>query len=118
MHGFSDNEGRTLRIDGTKGTLIGNFMASGEEIILYDHFSGESINIYKARLSIGAVGHGGGDFRLIKGFLKSVRERESQPLTGARASLESHLMAFAAEEARKNHITINMNEFRKKVESL
>lgn len=117
MHGFSENEGRTLRIDGTKGTLVGNFMASGEEIILYDHYSGESVKLNKKRLSLGAVGHGGGDFVLIKGFLKSVRERESQPLTGARASLESHIMAFAAEEARKNDTTINMADFRKKIES-
>ncbi|MHA1148206.1 MAG: Gfo/Idh/MocA family protein [Promethearchaeota archaeon] len=118
MHGFSENEGRTLRIDGTKATLIGNFHASGEEIILFDHYSGEKATVYKQKLSLGAIGHGGGDFILIRGFLKSVRNREALSLTGARASLESHIMAFAAEESRKNNKVIIMSEYRKKAESL
>jgi len=33
-------------------------------------------------------------------------------LTSARESLESHLMAFAAEESRLNGTVVDMNEFR------
>ncbi|MHA1281189.1 MAG: Gfo/Idh/MocA family protein [Promethearchaeota archaeon] len=113
MHGFSDEEGRTLRIDGTKATLTGKFNASGEQITIKDHFSGLSKIIYKQKLSLKNIGHGGGDMRLIDAFIKSVIERKEQPLTNAMNSLESHLMAFAAEESRLKNIVIDMEDFRK-----
>lgn len=118
MHGFSENEGRTLRIDGTKATLVGEFKMSGEIIKLYDHYKGTEEILYKQKLSIDMAGHGGGDFKLLDNFLSTIENREIQPLTSARASLESHLMAFAADESRQRGMTIDMNEFRKKAEEL
>jgi hypothetical protein len=50
-------------------------------------------------------------------FLAAVRG-EIPPLTNARASLESHLLAFAAEEARLQHTVINMQDFRARAEIL
>jgi predicted dehydrogenase len=58
-----------------------------------------------------ASGHGGGDFGIVRSFLRAVRGEE-QPLTAARESLESHLMAFAAEESRLNATVVDMDEFR------
>ena len=58
--------------------------------------------------------HGGGDFLLIDAFIESLKSKKNkEPLTNARESLESHLMAFAAEESRLKGIVINMKEFRK-----
>jgi hypothetical protein len=39
-------------------------------------------------------------------------------LTTARESLESHLMAFAAERARSDGTIIYMNQFRSKAETM
>jgi hypothetical protein len=50
-------------------------------------------------------------------FLAALRG-EIPPLTNARASLESHLLAFAAEEARRNHSVIDMADFRAHAENL
>ncbi|MBA7614409.1 Inositol 2-dehydrogenase/D-chiro-inositol 3-dehydrogenase [subsurface metagenome] len=61
MHGFSEREGRTLRIDGTKATLIGEFHISGEKIIFYDHFSGKETLIYTKKLTRESGEHGVGD---------------------------------------------------------
>jgi hypothetical protein len=47
----------------------------------------------------------------VRSFLRAVRGEE-QPLTAARESLESHLMAFAAEESRLNATVVDMDEFR------
>jgi len=105
MHGHSHREGRWIRIDGTKGTLIGSFTFTGTPLTFYDHLTGKSIK-YKFRLSLG--GHGGGDYRLIKGFLAAVRG-EIEPLTTARQSLESHLMAFAADQSLKEGKIIHLN---------
>ena len=119
MHGFSEREGRTIRIDGTKATLIGEFFESGEKIILYDHLSGGENIIFSQKFSPATTIHGGGDFLLIDAFLQSLRDKENpQPLTNARASLESHLMAFAADESRINGSIIEMKLYRNKAEEI
>jgi predicted dehydrogenase len=112
MHGFSEREGRTLRIDGTKATLIGQFSDSGQEIILFDPFSGTKKVIFSQKLTIDSSGHGGGDFALVDAFLETLHSNKSQPLTNAIDSLESHLMAFAANESRLQAKVVDMENFR------
>lgn len=117
MHGFSEREGRSLRIDGTKATLIGDFCESGEKIILFDHLSGGKKLIFAQKFSPETVVHGGGDSLLINAFLKTLQDKENPlPLTNARESLESHLIAFAAEESRLKEIVVDMNKYRKESE--
>ncbi|MFX0010693.1 MAG: Gfo/Idh/MocA family protein [Candidatus Hermodarchaeota archaeon] len=113
MHGFSEREGRTLRIDGTKATLVGKFSDSGQEITLFDHFSGKKHRVFTQKLTINTSGHGGGDFALVDAFLETLLQNESQPLTNAHDSLESHLMAFAANESRLQAKVVNMDDYRK-----
>ena len=50
------------------------------------------------------------------GFVRAVRE-PSLARTAARESLESHLMAFAAEEARLDGSVVAMDQFRRRAES-
>ncbi len=117
MHGHSHTEGRTIRIDGTKGTLIGEFLTIGERLTFYDHLSESEEVIIDRKMQLDAAsGHGGGDPELINSFIKSLRLGIEEPLTSAKASLESHLMAFAAEEARLTNKVINMEEFRNRFE--
>ncbi|MHA1105624.1 MAG: Gfo/Idh/MocA family protein [Promethearchaeota archaeon] len=116
MHGFSDREGRTLRIDGTKATLIGEFGDSYQQILLREHHSGSEETIFKKYLSSDSSGHGGGDYILIEEFIKAILDpNKHQPLTNARESMESHLMAFAANESRLKGTIINMKIFREQV---
>ncbi|MFW9937674.1 MAG: Gfo/Idh/MocA family protein [Candidatus Thorarchaeota archaeon] len=117
MHGFSEREGRTIRIDGTKATLIGEFFDSGQKIRLFDHFSGKEEIIFTQKFSPEIAVHGGGDILFIDAFINSLQDNNNpQPLTNARASLESHLMAFAANESRINGIVIDMKKFREDAE--
>jgi hypothetical protein len=48
----------------------------------------------------------------------AVLRGEAEALTSARASLESHLLAFAAEEARLSGRVIQMDEYRARAEQL
>lgn len=110
MHGFSDEEGRTIRIDGTKGTIIGEHLASGDRVVHIDHLTDRRSNVWKSgRL----VGHGGGDDGLMKAFLENIESESKQNvLTNARAALESHLMAFAADIARLENRVVELEEMR------
>ncbi|UCC18189.1 MAG: Gfo/Idh/MocA family oxidoreductase [Promethearchaeota archaeon] len=119
MHGFSEKEGRTLRIDGTKATIIGEFHDAYKKLTLYNHYSGEKKVILNQKLSFRTVEHGGGDVKLIDAFLQSIiNPNIEQPLTNARECLESHLMAFAANESRIKGTVIDMDDYRKKSEHL
>jgi predicted dehydrogenase len=115
MHGFSEREGRTLRIDGTKATIIGQFFDSGQfqEITFFDHFSGTKEVIFSHKLTTDSSGHGGGETGLINAFLETIHSKEAQPLTNAYETLESHLMAFAAHESRLQSKVIDMEDYRK-----
>jgi len=112
MHGHSHLEGRTMRYDGTRGTLIGRFLHGAHEIEIHDHLTGRARTLNP---SGDTGGHGGGDEGLMAAFIDAVRDR-STGLTTARESLESHLMAFAAEEARLTGTIVQMDEFRTRAE--
>ncbi len=113
MHGHSNEEHRSLRYDGSRATLRARF-GSYSEITIHDHATGA---VEQMPLEQRAGGHGGGDHGLVADFLAAVRG-EIPPLTSARASLESHLLAFAAEEARLQHSMIHMPDFRVRAEVL
>jgi hypothetical protein len=112
LHGHSHREGRTVRYDGTRATLVGQFYAGDEEIRVHDHVSGEVEVIRPAGGVLAALGHSGGDAGLMAGLVHTIRDG-SQALTTARESLESHLMAFAAEEARRKATVLHMDEYRR-----
>ncbi|MFX0172936.1 MAG: hypothetical protein ACFE9L_13565 [Candidatus Hodarchaeota archaeon] len=118
MHGFSHAEGRTIRIDGTERTLIGEFLSSGDKLILYSHLQGTKELILDTGIDKDPTyGHGGGDYGITKSFISSLLEKhKTEPLTSAKASLESHIMAFAAEKARLSNQVIQMDDFRRQYE--
>jgi len=117
MQGHSHAEGRTMRYDGTRGTLRAKFGLSGNEITLHDHLTGKTETIQASRPL--RDGHGGGDEGLMAAFVRSLRHGTSTPLTSARASLESHLMAFAAEHSRLHQgEVIAMEDFRRNAEAM
>jgi predicted dehydrogenase len=113
MHGHSNEEHRSMRYDGTRATLRARF-GNRSEITLYDHATGTTEEIPVLQKT---SGHGGGDHNLMADFLAVLRG-ERAALTSARASLESHLLAFAAEEARHTHAVVAMDEFRARAELL
>ncbi|MBI5669670.1 MAG: Gfo/Idh/MocA family oxidoreductase [Chloroflexi bacterium] len=108
MHGHSHDQSRTMRYDGTRATLEAKF-AMQNEIKIHDHLSGKTEVI---EWFGGMDGHGGGDHKLMAAFLKTLRDGTHAPLTDARASLESHLLAFAAEEARLTGCVVDMDAYR------
>jgi predicted dehydrogenase len=107
MQGSSHVEGRTMRIDGLRATLLGN--QARNELVVVDHRTGETDTI---RPAPGVGGHGGGDEGVVRAFLDGVRQGSGAVLTSGWESLESHLIAFAAEEARLAGAVVGMDDFR------
>jgi hypothetical protein len=110
MQGASHVEGRTVRIDGRRATLLAN--ESRGELALHDHRTGQ---IERMSVQPGVGGHGGGDDGLMKAFLDGVRGRREGMLTSAREAIESHLMAFAAEKSRQSGQPVDMEAYRRSV---
>jgi predicted dehydrogenase len=98
MTAFAEMAFRKTRIFGTKGEIYGD----GVNIQLYDFLTEKRETIdTSTQISPLLVGHGGGDDGLMFNFLTAVKERNPEKiLSGAKESLESHLMVFAAEESR------------------
>lgn len=107
MQGSSHIEGRTLRVDGTRATLLAN-EARGE-MEIHDHRTGTTERIARPR---GVGGHGGGDDGLMRAFVGAIRGDRGGVLTSAREAVASHLMAFAAEQSRLTGQAVNLDRYR------
>ena len=111
MHGHSYLEGRSTRIEGARATLFATFGLDGDRIEIHDHRSGRK-TIHDTRPA-GDSGHGGGDAGLMAAFVRALQSgTETDTMTTGRNSLESHLMAFAAEDARLNQKVVKMDDYR------
>lgn len=108
MHGHSHEESRTMRYDGTRATLRGMF-GRQQSIRVIDHVTGESEDVV---IGDPTGGHGGGDAGIMEAFLDSIVSG-TPPATSAADSLESHLLAFLAEEARLSGSVIEVGPRRR-----
>jgi predicted dehydrogenase len=92
--------GRDYYVMGDKGTL----RFTGEAIVQHDFLTGnDTTHEITSGDSTILSGHGGGDAGIMKSFLGALRDDANAEIrTGPEASLESHLIVFAAEKARKN----------------
>ena len=107
MSAFSDRIDRTIKITGTKGELFG---VLSENAVTLRRF-GEGEERIELGDPAGMEGHGGGDMGLAASFVDLI-EKGGESKTSIAASLESHLIAFAAEESRKRGgERIRMDEF-------
>lgn len=100
MHGHSPVEHRSTRIEGTRGRLTGMLGNGGAWLRVDEHRTRLHKDYNTSPVS--GEGHGGGDMQLMADFTRSVRRGGNPPevLAAAEQALRSHLLAFAAEEAR------------------
>ena len=75
--------------------------------------SGEPYQIIRV---LAGPGHAGGDDGLMRAFVDRIRRRKAgqdpgDALTSLQESLDSHLMAFAAEEARRAATVVSLGGF-------
>ena len=106
MTAFTADFTRQIKIMGTRGQIMAD-MTKGE--IRLHRFGEEERRISPEETAADGFGHGGGDFGIVENFLRLVNGRGDN-LTSARASIQSHLMCFAAEKSRLEHRTVSLSE--------
>ena len=113
MCGLTSHGSRRAHIMGTLGDMICDM--SKKEIVL-TRFGKESEVFDTSQSSSDAFGHGGGDWGIIKDLI-DVFDPDvptSPSLTSIDVSIESHIVALAAEESRLNGgKLIDLDEFTK-----
>lgn len=112
MTAFTKERHRETGIFGTHGEIKGD----GTLIHVTDFLTGEerSIDTSKDVSGVNTVteGHGGGDSGLMTSFIEALQTNDpSKLLSGPDEALESHLMVFAAEQARLEQRVMTLNEF-------
>lgn len=97
MTAFTGRGGRSIHICGTRGDIYGD-LADNKVTIEEFGEEPETFSTVQGDMS----GHAGGDNRLIHDFLEAVRQGadEDQLKTGIDVSIQSHIIALAAEESR------------------
>lgn len=114
MCGLTHDISRTIKIMGTAGEIRGHMERN--EIALYG-FLDDRVMVVRPQRP-GSSGHAGGDDGLMRGFRTALRSgRPEAGLTSIRASLQSHLMAFAAEYGRINGSVVELKDFAERVRS-
>jgi predicted dehydrogenase len=106
---------RTIKIMGTKGEIRATDFRGEIEVRRFHPF-----DITPIRVPYDFGTHGGGDHGLLLAFVDAVTKGDATSLrTDARTSVESHLMCFAAERARRLGTAVDMKayaeEMRRKV---
>lgn len=112
MNAFNEG-GRHIRINGTKGELVGD--AGTSEIDFYDFATRKHTLIKAMENACGdsiATGHGGGDGGIILDLYKYLTgEIGAEGLSEIGISAENHMIAFAAEHSRLTGTVVDVDEF-------
>ena len=106
MTAFSASAGRRTEIFGTRGHIVGD----DRHLHVFDFLGDETESIDTATADASILGgHGGGDFGLMDSFVAAVADSDaSRVLSGPAETLETHLMVFAAERARREARVIDI----------
>lgn len=109
MTAFTQDCHRTIKVTGTLGEIEGDMEKNA---LILRRFGRPEETIDLSEEGGQFSGHGGGDFGLMASFCRLMAEDGADALTGVDASVESHVMALAAEASRLDGgRTITLAEF-------
>ena len=102
MTAFTTDMARQLKITGTGGQITAD-MNTGRISLPKAGPADPPVVPRGAPPAPHKYGHGGGDYYLMRDFVRAVRQGGAQMLSSAQASLQGHLICFAAERSRLCH---------------
>ena len=101
MSGFTPDVSRYTKFMGTRGQIIADM---GANMITLSRFGKKEEIIDVSKLAEDFSGHGGGERRMVEAFLDLItgEVEADDTITSVARSVESHVIALAAEESRQN----------------
>jgi len=106
MTAFTHENTRTLKVMGTAGEIRGHMDKNVLEIYQFGTDTPEVMSF-----SAMDYDHGGGDYGIMKAFCTLIEKGEDADAASNKAAIQSHLLAFAAEQSRVTHQTIEFKEW-------
>ncbi len=111
--------GRRAHIMGTDGELFVDMEApAGQHFQLFSYATGETAYLEETITDHGATiaeGHGGGDSGIVEALYQYlIGELKPEDVSEIGVSCRNHMLAFAAEEARRHNTIVDMKAFLKK----
>lgn len=114
LSAFTNRIARTMKIMGEDGELRANEDINTIEIIPFTSNAVAHSEVRTIHPRIETSGHGGGDAGVVNGFLEMLSHGGETAATDISHSVESHLMACAAEESRVSGAVVEIAEFRRR----
>ena len=99
MTAFTTDMARQLKVCGTKGQITADMNANTVSLHRFGESGPREITL-ETPPQTNNYGHGGGDYYLMRDFVRAVQSGGDGNLSYARVSLQSHLICFAAERSR------------------
>ena len=99
MTAFTTDMARQLKVCGTKGQITADMNANTVSLHRFGESGPREITL-ETPPQTNNYGHGGGDYYLMRDFVRAVQSGGDGNLSSARVSLQSHLICFAAERSR------------------
>lgn len=113
MQGLATHERRTIRLSGTEGELRGVLHDGVIEVTRHG-----SLEVERQQTESAEMGHFGGDEGLLDHFTDVASRGASAELRASgRSALESHLLGFAAEEARTTGQVVDLTAYRSRIQA-
>ena len=115
LSGLSNKMHRSIKVMCENGDIYGDDSNNTIKVTKYSSnskYTGEEriINVESAEGF-----HGGGDYGLMNDFIQEMIEEKNESRSSIDDSIESHIMAYAAEEARLTNQVIDIEELKNKL---
>ncbi|MBR6164949.1 MAG: Gfo/Idh/MocA family oxidoreductase [Clostridia bacterium] len=116
LSGFTNRMTRTMKIMGEDGEIRASEAENVIEITRFSANATEKNGSEVIRPELVPSGHSGGDSGIVDDFLSMLEGKHSESATEIHESVESHMMACAAEQARLTGAVVRLADFRKAAE--
>ena len=114
LSGFTNQMSRTIKIMCEHGEIRAEDKGNIIEVTKFNANTVEQIEQRIIRTKLVGGAHGGGDVLLMEDFLSKLEHSSEKGKTSIDRSIESHIIAYAAEEARITGNVIDIDEVKKK----
>jgi hypothetical protein len=116
LSGFTNKMYRTLKIMCEHGEIRGDDNLNIIEVTRFNSNMAEPVQQTVIRPATVSGGHNGGDTGLMNDFLENLGNADFSSRSSIDMSVESHIMAYAAEEARITGTVVDLDQLKERLQ--